>query len=112
MNGFIKHFMALSGIVGVFFGAYFYLSSGPAESIKENRADLERKIESERGRVLAYVDEKDAAKTQQIQAINQNFNDKFGIMMKMLERIDDRVYDLQREKSQSAENFGAQSTGG
>lgn len=113
MGSFIKHFLTFASVVAVCFGAYAFIQERPTKLVGESQEALEKKIAEERSSVLAYVDQKDIAKTQQIQAINQNLNDKFGIMMKMLERIDDRVYDLQREKTQSAEDWrNADSSGG
>jgi hypothetical protein len=102
MNGFIKNLLALATVVGMAFGAYTILTGKPEQIIRDNKADLEHKIEEERVRVLSYVDSKDTAKTAEIQAVNTNLNEKFNILMNKLDKMDDRLYDLQRDKSQNS----------
>lgn len=85
MNGFIKNFLTFSAVIGVCFGAYAFIQQGPATEL----ARLEKKIEDERKAILAYVDAKDAAKTLQIQSVNDNLNFTRSLILRRIDRMDE-----------------------
>lgn len=99
MNGFIKNFLTLSTVVAIAFGAYSYVSDGPIRLIDETQGALEKKIEDERMRILAYVDSKDAAKSKEIGMVNANVDQTRAILLQQIQKLDDRVYELQRSRS-------------
>ncbi len=111
MGALMKKFLLFASVIAVCFSAYAFIQERPTKLVSASQDALEKKIAEERLSVLAYVDVKDQAKTAQLQAVNQNLNEKFGILMKMLERMDDRLYDLQRGKEQSARSSGGDDSG-
>ncbi len=98
MEKLINRILLICALVGVSFGAYAYIEERPTKLLDKTTEDLEAKIAGEKQSVIEYVNTKDAAKSQEIAAINTNINEKFSLLMKFMERLDDRLYNLQRNQ--------------
>ena len=98
MEKLINRISILFGLIGGCFAAYAYIQERPTRLVNESQNSLERKIEDERSTIMSYVDQKDVAKSKEIQAVNENVNLTRTILLDQIKKLDDRVYDLQRGK--------------
>lgn len=97
-----KNLLAFLGLLAGLFTVWAFIQERPSKIVDERADFLDKRIIEEKNTVMAYVDAKDQAKSIEIQSVNSNINEKFGILMRMLEKLDDRVYEMQNGHRESA----------
>jgi len=102
MNGFIKHFMALAGVLSIVFGAYIYLTEKPSALIGEQKRDLEAQIDKVEATIRAEMKDRNEARDKELQDLRSMITSAKSEILQKLDKVDDRLYDMQRKQNESA----------
>lgn len=100
MKGFINNFMAIAGLFGIVFGAYVYITDKPVQGIKEARADLQEQIKDTETVLRREMKERREQRDKEIADFKLEIRNATGTLMNKLEKIDDRLYEIQRAQAQ------------
>jgi gas vesicle protein len=101
-----RNFLAFLALVGAIMGtvSYFYTPKSSREPAAESAAaELEARLESERKTILEFVIARTSTAESKLDAIANTLQDFKVETREGLKKLDDRIYEMQRRKSASAE---------
>jgi len=101
-----KNLLAFLGLIAAVFSVFAYLRTATgSESHQtsygiESKLDaLELKIEKSKGEILSEMAIRRSARDKEINTLSSNFNEKFIIIMQGINKLDDRLYEMQQKKT-------------
>lgn len=101
MEKLLSRILMLCTLIGVCFGAYTYVQERPTVLVSGLEDKIDRDLasikEEKRGDIKALREEFSA----QIQAANVNVMQQLGEIKSKLEKMDDRLYEMQRHQREA-----------
>lgn len=102
MEKLINKILLLCALVGVVFGAYAYVTEKPSALIGEQKKDLEAQIDKVETSLRVEMKERRESRDREIEGIKATITAAEGKVMDKLEKIDDRLFEIQRRQSQES----------
>lgn len=98
MEKLIQKILLLGAVIGMAFGAFAYLTERPTAVV----ADLEKKVDQGFGKVYDTMETRRVERDQGMEKLEKRLNDKVEfstkIVLDRLDKIEDRLHDMQREQ--------------
>lgn len=102
MEKLINKILLLCALIGVVFGAYAFVTEGPSQLIGEQKRDLDDKIDKVESSIRAEMKERREARDREIEGLRAMISSAEAKVLDKLEKIDDRLFEMQRRQSQES----------
>lgn len=112
MEKLMKQIMFLAAFLSIAFGAYAYLTERPTSVIGELRAEMKHEAESIRSEKNADIAGIRADITAKVDAASGSILQRLEKIDRQLEKMDDRLYEMQRKQQESSASAGSGWDGG
>lgn len=94
----ISKILLLCALVGTCFGAYAYVTEKPSSLIGEQKKELEAQIEKVETSIRTEMKERREARDREMSGLKEMITGAEHRLLEKLDKIDDRLYELQRRQ--------------
>jgi TolA-binding protein len=103
MEKLLKQVFLLAGLISLAFGAYAYLAERPTTVIGELRAEMKHEADAIRAEKTADISQMRAEVTSKVDTASNTIIQRLQQIEQKLEKMDDRLYEMQRRQIESAD---------
>lgn len=99
----MKTFMSFVGAMSVVATCivWIYSTFAPSASVAQQNSSLEKKIDDSVYTLKAEMESRRAQRDVELKSIRQDFQANIDRVLQKLDKMDDRLYDIQRHKDES-----------